>query len=352
MRRRRPRQRGIALLMVVWVFMVLGVIALDFAQYMRDEAQAALNLGEETRAYYAAVGGVHETLERLLIAAREGELFADEEGEGNDEPGVDEDDGDLDVLPGCAFGDARGTVEGIAWEARVCDEAGRIGLVADSEPLLTAAVRNLLVGGNATTGIDRRAGEEVQTVVDSILDWIDHDSLTRPHGAELDWYEDRLGWTPQMNRAFSYPEELLMVRGVTEALFYGADGRPGLRDVVSVFNMSGALHLTRSPEAVLEVLCGISAEEAAELKTTGDPVAIQGCLPADVAAAIEGDDETAEQVSIEVRADPAWKRNRASVALVADLSGGSEPRLLFWLDRSPWAGVRVGAPPDYPEGGA
>ena len=46
MRPRRRRQRGIALLLVLWVFMLLGALALDFSEYMRDDAMAAVNLAD------------------------------------------------------------------------------------------------------------------------------------------------------------------------------------------------------------------------------------------------------------------------------------------------------------------
>src|SRR6476620_10637132 len=59
---RRRGQRGIALVMVTWVFMILGVLAFDFARYMRDDAMAALNLAEETRNYYIAVAGMNRAI--------------------------------------------------------------------------------------------------------------------------------------------------------------------------------------------------------------------------------------------------------------------------------------------------
>src|SRR5437870_1772108 len=57
-----PRERGIALLLVIWVFMILGVLALDFAQYMPDDAMAAVNLAEEARGYYLALAGMNRSL--------------------------------------------------------------------------------------------------------------------------------------------------------------------------------------------------------------------------------------------------------------------------------------------------
>src|SRR5262249_21484676 len=58
----RPGERGVALLLVLWLFLVLGVLALDFARYMRDDAMAALNRAEETRGYYIALAGMNRAL--------------------------------------------------------------------------------------------------------------------------------------------------------------------------------------------------------------------------------------------------------------------------------------------------
>src|SRR5205814_1642973 len=65
MRRPRPRERGIALILVLWVFMLLGVLALDFAQYIRDDAMASANFADETRGYYVALAGMNRALYEL-----------------------------------------------------------------------------------------------------------------------------------------------------------------------------------------------------------------------------------------------------------------------------------------------
>src|SRR2546426_6285269 len=58
----RSRERGVALLLVLWIFVILGVLAMDFAQYIRDDAMAAVNFSEETRAYYLALAGMNRTI--------------------------------------------------------------------------------------------------------------------------------------------------------------------------------------------------------------------------------------------------------------------------------------------------
>src|SRR5438094_9365825 len=56
---RRPRERVVALLLVLWISVVLGVLAVDFARYIRDDAMAAVNLAEQPRAYYLALVGMN-----------------------------------------------------------------------------------------------------------------------------------------------------------------------------------------------------------------------------------------------------------------------------------------------------
>ena len=73
-RRRRRGERGVALLLVLWVFMLLGVIALDFSEYMRDDAMSALNLADGTRGYYVALAGMNRG---MLDWVRNRERIAD-----------------------------------------------------------------------------------------------------------------------------------------------------------------------------------------------------------------------------------------------------------------------------------
>jgi hypothetical protein len=70
-----------------------------------------------------------------------------------------------------------------------------------------------------------------EDVADAILDWIDPDSEPREFGAEADYYS---GLTPPYackNGPLSTVEELLLIRGVTPALLFGADvNRNGVLD--------------------------------------------------------------------------------------------------------------------------
>jgi len=62
-----------------------------------------------------------------------------------------------------------------------------------------------------------------ESVADAILDWVDADSSPRPSGAEADYYEGLdVPYSPR-NGVPQCLEELLLVRGVTRELLFGAD---------------------------------------------------------------------------------------------------------------------------------
>src|SRR4051812_18434452 len=51
-------ERGVALLMVLWIFMVLTVLVAEFSRGMRDDAIATQNLAEEAQARGVAIAGM------------------------------------------------------------------------------------------------------------------------------------------------------------------------------------------------------------------------------------------------------------------------------------------------------
>ncbi len=346
----RCRQRGMALLLVTWVFMTLGVLALDFSAYIRDDAMAVVNFSEEARGYYVALAGMNHVLYEAMLE-REGAL--DEavlDGRDEDDP----DDAALGFEEKEPLADGAwhgGEFAGAAYEVRLTDEGGKLSLNRAPPALLKRVVQNLLVGPRSQVqGIDRRTGREVDEIVDAILDWRDVDDEKRLHGAESDYYE-RHGYQAK-NGWFSAPEELLLVRGITAELFFGTEGRPGLRDVVSVHNKTGTLNLRTAPAAVLQVLLGVDAETAAamvEERTAGSGATLlqdaQAALQAvDPNLAEQLVDQPAQIVFVEARADVRAERNRAHIAAVVDLSGETAEgvRIIRWFDRAPWTG---GLPP-------
>ncbi len=359
----RDRQRGIALLLVLWAFMILGVLALDFSRYMRDDAMAAVNFADETQGYYVALAGMHKALWQAKVAREQNPATGMRTGSATDpksahnNAGFDEQDDEDDTLKADGQWHAD-TFHGVQYEVRVSDEGGRIPINRANEAMLTRVITNLVRGGNATKGVNNRTEQEIAEIVDSILDWRDTDSLERTHGAESKWYRSNRGY-PAKNGFFDYPQELLQVRGVTADLFYGSEDRPGLKDVITVFNKKTDTINARTVAApVLQALLGLEAAEAADLIAQRDenPADFVTALQTKVAAidpTLQDKlvDEPAHTVMIEARADSSQPRNRATIAAVWELEEGNldEPQPELWLDRAPWTGaLPTGAIPEKP----
>ena len=231
----RDRQRGIALLLVLWAFMILGVLALDFSRYMRDDAMAAVNFADETQGYYVALAGMQKALWQAKAAREANPATGMRDGSAQD-PRAKQNDDETDDEEGLKADGQwhKDRFHGVEYEVRVTDEGGRIPINRANEQMLTRVITNLVRGGNATKGVSKQEDTQIAEIVDSILDWRDTDSLERTHGAESKWYRSNRGY-PAKNGFFDYPQELLQVKGVTADLFYGTGAVTVRALIVSVF---------------------------------------------------------------------------------------------------------------------
>ncbi|MFT4570088.1 MAG: hypothetical protein ACI91F_000961 [Candidatus Binatia bacterium] len=239
------RQRGVALILVIWTFAVLTVLAGEFARAMRDDAMSTRNFKQETIGHYVCVAAINEVI-LALMTKREDRQPADDEYSDDDGQPL----GAIDML---SIGDGQwteGFFNGVAYEVRVTDEGGKLGLNHVGEVVLEEIFYNL--------GYEDL---DAKTLVDSILDWRDEDEEHRLNGAEDDYYERLPRPYKAKDGAFDSVEELLLVRGVTEDLFYGFDDTPGLRELFSVFNRSDQYNQRSASPGLLFALSGADLEE-------------------------------------------------------------------------------------------
>ncbi len=350
----RGRQHGIALLVVMWVFMVLGVIALDFSRYMRDDAMAGLNFADEVRGYYLAVGGMNRELLHAL-EARQTERGRGPRNQDNATKKTAKDGDDpmgfehvVTVADGVPI---HGSLAGGQYVVTLTDEASKVPINTFPEEALRQALWNLFVGGNRTKAVNSHDTADIDTITDSILDWRDCGNEPRPHGAESSYYHGLARPYDAKNAFFDAPEELLLVRGITPDVFYGADGRPGLRDVVSVYTKERINLRTMTPP-VMQMLLGLDPDAAADLASQRgdqDPEAGAEQLRIQAAAAapqLEGILADFEPETIFVQAkgnvNPSADvvRDWGTMAAVVELSGDEVDgiKLVRWFDRAPWTG--------------
>ena len=187
-------ERGIALIMVIWVLTFLSIVLSAFAFSMRTEMRAARNFKEEAEVSALAEAGIARAVTELSNAEARGDATA--------------------PVPHYSSGDVplgRGT-----YRVAVMDEGGKIPLNQASEEVWRRLLRN--------TGV--RDPRLLDTLVDSILDWRDEDDLPRASGAEADYYLSLSQPYHPRNGEFEHLEELLLVKGMTREIFFGNVGNP------------------------------------------------------------------------------------------------------------------------------
>ena len=179
------RQRGVALVLVIWVTVILTVVAASFIMERRSEAMVVLNSVAMARTEAAANAGVARAIA---------------ESYRNDPTALDawkRDGSPHDWV-----------FEGIPVRVEMRDESAKVDINTASEALL----RGLLV----TAGLN---DDEASRLLDAILDWRDPDSLKRPNGAEEDDYRAAgLPYKPG-NAPFQAQEELQLVLGMRPEIY-------------------------------------------------------------------------------------------------------------------------------------
>ena len=242
-----PREKGLALIAVLWGLVLLSVIALSVTTTSRTETRIAFNLAENAKARALAEAGVHRALMGLLKTAAEA-TGAESAAVPGRRPGFGR------PPPEAAEGGASepewradGTV--YPWllpggEVRISlhDEGGKIDL--------NRAPDGLLQGLFVAVGLD--PGESA-ALVDAIADFRDPDDLRRLNGAEDDDYRAAGHVYGAKDRPFEATEELGQVLGMTPALY--AQVAP----VLTVYSRRRRVRQATAPPLVLEALLGPAA---------------------------------------------------------------------------------------------
>ena len=230
---RSRQQRGVALVVVLWVIMVLSLLIGGFAFTMYVETEVASYGRKELKAEMLARSGVEVARMQLLLNKR----TAAEAG--IDTPQQDWATNEIWYVDH-ALGDGM-------YNVKVIDEESKLPINSATPEQL----HQLL----AALGVD---ASESDIIVDSILDWMEPGDLHRLNGAKTDDYYKNLDPPYRCKNApLDRVEELLLVRGVTPELFYGAPAkdeepaRYGLVDLVTVTSQ-GQINVNTAPPTVLQ----------------------------------------------------------------------------------------------------
>jgi len=244
----KRKNKGFALLAVFWMSLLLGILALNYATTARLNAEAARNrrLGVEYDYLLrsAVVKGYHEYLKyranRSLLGKK------DEVEELSDQP--------LELwYP--RYEPWESEIEGVKVSIKIVSEAGKFKL----NGLKTERWRKIV---EACGAIDEEARDGI---VDSVLDWVDGDSLHRLNGAESDYYEEQGLEYGCKNREIDVVNELLLIKGVTFSIYAGSAGHPGLIDLLSPYGRDDRLDINSCAPAALALVEDLPADVIADI---------------------------------------------------------------------------------------
>ena len=225
-------ERGIALLLVLWVLTILMVIVFSFSYMARTESHATLVFKEGMEKKFLAEAGIERGIMELFYR---NQFFSVEGSE------IWKIDGTPYTVQ---MGDGYYTI-------RIMDEAGHVNINSVSDIIL----KNLLLN----VGVQ---AEEVDTIVDSIMDWKDPDDLHRLHGAESDYYMSLPIPYKAKNANFDTLEELLLVKGIKPEILYGSGEKKGIIDFLTVNSMSSQINVNAAAKEVLMTIPGMTPEIA------------------------------------------------------------------------------------------
>jgi general secretion pathway protein K len=234
------RQRGIALIIVMWLTIMLTVIASGFAFSMHSEALIARNSLSLARVRAAANGGI----ERMAFELARPRYPTAWSSDGQPHQWQE---GDVTLV------------------ATAVDESAKIDINTAPETLLKGLFEH--VGGADPEAAGR--------IVDSVLDWRDADDLRRPNGAEeADYRAAGLKQKPA-NAPFETTMELARVLNVTPAIF------ARVADSITVYSRQPGVNATTASRDVLLALPAATPESVdAYLQQRAEALAAKLPVPA------------------------------------------------------------------------
>lgn len=240
-RKQPPRDHGAALVVALFAVTILTALVVAFAAIARTDALLAANGQARRQAFFAARSGIQYC--RRMLA--------------DDGPGVD---WTGESWAAMQQGPLALDIPGSTVEVELTDESGRLNV--------NTATREMLL---ALPGV-------TEQVADSILDWREPAHEPRPNGAESDYYLSLPSPYQAANRPFQTMEELRLVRGVDDGLWFGggAADSPGLRDLLTV--LSGEENRDRQGRRRLNLNTadpGAMTSRLGDILTPADLAAIQ-----------------------------------------------------------------------------
>jgi len=215
----RRRERGVALVLVLWATILLAVVASSFIMERRTEAMIIGTSVSMARAQAAADAGVYRALFDGYRTDNAEDLWH-RDGAPHD----------------WAF-------DGVPVRVEMRDESAKIDINTASDALL----HGLFV----SVGV---SDEDANNLVDAVADWRDADTLKRLHGAEeADYKAAGLPYRPA-NAPFQAIQELQLVLGMRPEIYHR------IAPSITVFSHQAGVNPQLASRDVLLAIPGLTAD--------------------------------------------------------------------------------------------
>ncbi|RLA20319.1 MAG: general secretion pathway protein GspK [Gammaproteobacteria bacterium] len=210
--------KGLALIVVLWVVTLLTIMASSFALTIQRETMISASLKEKAQASALAEAGINYAVLMLLSKDEEQRWQANSS---------------LYEIK----------IAGKRIRMLIADESGKISINKASKEQLQQLFDSLAVEETLSDSIS-----------DAILDWRDKNDLHRINGAEQPQYEEAgLNYSPR-NDLFESVEELQMVMGMTAEIYRQIEA------MISIYTKSKNINPVTATREVLLTLPDINAD--------------------------------------------------------------------------------------------
>lgn len=283
-------QQGIALVIVMLVIVVLGVLAAGFSTSMKIETRLAQNGSSDLEMEWLGRSGVE--LARYVIS--QSVNLPNEPWDSLNQKWAGGPMGTNDALMDISL-DRNPLGRGF-FSVKITDLERKLNINVVNEAILQQAL--MVVGVDPV---------DMATIIDSFVDWRDVDEIPHDRGAESDDYvaQPNPGFTPYVckNGPIDDAAELMLIRGITEEIFWGPFGRQrqrqftpeggpgaggmqlmGAAGLVDLFTAisAGTININTASPTVLQLIPGV------------DPPLAQGIVA--TRAGLDGADGTEDDV--------------------------------------------------------
>jgi general secretion pathway protein K len=208
-------QRGIALIIVLWVTTLLMLIASSFIYAMRTDVKIVTNTLARARLEAAADAAVQRGLLEIMKPPQLPNRWTT--------------DGVTQLW----------NYQGVAVGVSMTDESGKIDINTATDVLL----RGMFLAQGMKD-------DDAAAVTDAILDWRDPDSIKRLRGAEEAEYTAAGYSYKPANAAFQSNEELRLVMGMTPELY------DKVAPLITIYSRQGGINASIAARGVLRALPG------------------------------------------------------------------------------------------------